>query len=98
MTSVSSGGTLLRAASACRELGAKEVYAGVTHPVFSAKAQDILSNDAIQKIVVTDTVPVMHIPQDIREKKVVVLSTALLLARAIECIYQGGSIVGTIRK
>ena len=89
---ISSGGTLLRAAKACHELGAIAVCAAATHPVFSKKANEILSSDVLQKIVVTDTVPVMHLSPEVK-KKITVLSVAPLFARAIECIYTGKSIV-----
>lgn len=89
---IASGGTLLRAATACLEQGAKEVYAAATHPVFSEKASEILNNPALKKIVVTDTVPVMNLEKNTK-MKITVLSIVPLFARAIECIYNGGSIV-----
>jgi ribose-phosphate pyrophosphokinase len=89
---ISSGGTLVRAAKACHQQGAREVYAAATPPVFSKQANDILNSDVLQKIVVTDSVPLMHLNPEVK-KKIVVISVAPLLARAIESIYHGKSIV-----
>jgi ribose-phosphate pyrophosphokinase len=52
---ISTGGTMLRAALACRERGAKAVHAIATHGLFG-KGAGALFNSVINSIVVTDSV------------------------------------------
>lgn len=53
---ISSGGTMLRAALACRERGARSVYAIATHGLFGKGAGSLFESPAIERIVVTDSV------------------------------------------
>jgi len=50
-----SGGTLAKAAQYLKEQGADKIYAVVTH--LSGDAQKALDSDAIEKLIVTDTLP-----------------------------------------
>src|SRR5260370_1407344 len=54
---VSTGGTLLRAARAARKAGATRVIALVPHGLFMPGAAEVIADPAIERIVVTDTVP-----------------------------------------
>jgi ribose-phosphate pyrophosphokinase len=54
---VDTGGTLVRAAAALMNQGAKEVYACCTHPVLSGQAVKILTESPIKEMVVTDSIP-----------------------------------------
>jgi ribose-phosphate pyrophosphokinase len=85
---ISSGTTMVRAAEACRDRGATAVYAVATHAVFGRGAQEALSNDALDKILVTDSVA-----PGISMAKLQVLSVAGLFADAISRIHSGGSVV-----
>ena len=49
-------GTLCHAADALKEKGASSVYAYITHPIFSGKAEENISNSSIDSIIVTDTI------------------------------------------
>lgn len=53
---VFTGGSLISMAEQCVKLGAKEVYAAVTHGVLTPGAQKKIANSPIQKLYVTDTV------------------------------------------
>jgi ribose-phosphate pyrophosphokinase len=93
---ISSGGTILRAANACRKLGANEVYAAATHGIFVGKAGEVLVDDALEQVVVTDTIPPFRLePAAVRDKLVVLDSTALF-AEAIRRIEEGGSITDLV--
>ena len=59
---ISTGGTLLRAARAARQVGARRVIALVTHGLFMAGAADVLAGPAIERLVVTDAVPAFRLP------------------------------------
>jgi len=90
---ISSGTTLARAAESLRARGAKTVYAAATHGVFSEKADQVLSNPALEKIVITDTIPPFRLDADFTRNKVTIVDAAKLFAEAIERIHSGGSIV-----
>jgi ribose-phosphate pyrophosphokinase len=90
---ISSGTTLRRAAESCLARGAKAIYAAASHGVFSDKADQVLSTEALEKIVITDTIPPFRIDPELARDKLVVVDAARLFAGAIERIHSGGSIV-----
>ena len=87
---IDTGGTLCKAAEALKERGAKRVFAYATHAVFSGAATQHLASDAIDEIVVTDTVPLS--PEMKALGKVRVLSLSTMLAEAIRRISNEESI------
>ena len=54
---IDTGGTLCKAAEALKERGAKRVFAYATHAVFSGSAAKHIASDALDEVVVTDTIP-----------------------------------------
>lgn len=93
---IDTGKSVVEAAKALIERGATSVYACCTHPVLSGKALERVEDSPIERLVVTDTIP---IPGDKKSsKKLVVLSVAPLLARAMECIYFNKSLSGEFAK
>ncbi len=84
---VDTAGTLCRAADILMEKGAKSVRAICTHPVLSGKAYENIENSKIQEIIVCDTLPLKK-----KSKKIKVLSTAKLFARAIRNTHEHRSI------
>lgn len=90
---ISSGSTLVRGAETCRAHGAKQVFAAATHAVFSSKAPEMLSHPALEKVVVTDTVPVREPALELLRHKLVVLDTAKFLADVIRELHTDGSLV-----
>jgi ribose-phosphate pyrophosphokinase len=87
---VDTGGTLVRAAYALVEKGAKAVYACCTHPVLSGQAIKVIAESPLKEMIVTDTIP-------LREEakacpKVKVLSVSNLLAEAIRRIFEDESV------
>lgn len=87
---VDTGGTLVRAAYALMEKGAKAVYACCTHPVLSGRAVEILSESPIEEMIVTNTIPLREEAKDC--PKIKVLSVSSLLADAIRRIYEDESV------
>jgi len=90
---ISTGGTLLHAAAACRESGAEKVYAAAAHGIFVGAANRLLSGTELDKIVVTDTIPPFRLDSELSRNKLTVLSAAPLFAEAIRRIHTGGSLV-----
>jgi ribose-phosphate pyrophosphokinase len=94
---ISSGTTILRAAKAARAAGARRVYAAASHGVFSADAAGVLADAALDRVVITDTVPPLHLPAQLVAEKVTVLDAAPLFGEAIRRIHSGGSLVELLR-
>ncbi|MBI2020543.1 ribose-phosphate pyrophosphokinase [Candidatus Daviesbacteria bacterium] len=86
---IDTAGTLCEAADLLLERGAKSVSAAATHGLFSPPAYDRISKSSIDKIFITDTVPIKK--EFLKNPKIIVISVAQLLAEAIECIYTGES-------
>lgn len=93
---ISSGTTLARAAAACQAHGARKVYAAATHGVFSRQSSQTLSHSALEKIIITNTIPPFRLDADFVQKRLVVLDVAALFAEAVRRIHSGGSIVELI--
>jgi ribose-phosphate pyrophosphokinase len=53
---IDSGGTIVNAAKALKERGAKEVYVNITHGVLSGEAVKKIKNPVIKNKVITDTI------------------------------------------
>jgi ribose-phosphate pyrophosphokinase len=87
---IDTAGTLCAAASTVLEAGAKRVIACATHGVFSGPAYERLAyeNSRIEKIVVTDTIPLRPGHPD----NIVQLSTAQTLADSIRRIFTDDSV------
>jgi len=89
---IDTAGTIVNAAKAIKEKGAKEVYATCTHPVFSGPAVQRLSTAIkeghIKEVVVTDSIPL----GEKHFEGVNVLTISGMLAEAIRRIHFGESI------
>jgi ribose-phosphate pyrophosphokinase len=86
---VVSCGTLSRAAIALKDLGAKAVYAAVTHGVFTERSMEALDGSPIELLFVTNSV---EPKASALSSKVEVVSVAPLLGEAIRRIHNRESI------
>ena len=86
---ISTGGTLVRAARAARKAGAKRVLALVTHGLFTPGAEAALTDAAIDRIAVTDSVPAFRLKAEAARAKIDTLPVAPLLAEAIRRLHGG---------
>ncbi len=87
---IDTAGTLTAAAQATLAHGAKRVIAAATHGVFSGPAVERIQNSPIEKVIVTDTIPLSIAAQSC--KKIVQLTVADLLAEAIHRIHNYDSV------
>lgn len=78
---VDTAGTLVKAARALKEHGAKKVMAYCTHPVLSGNAVARIAESDLDELVVTDTIPLRD--DALACKKIRVVSIAGLLAETI---------------
>jgi ribose-phosphate pyrophosphokinase len=84
-----SGGTLIEMAVACKERGARDIYACVTHGVFSKGSAEKLARSPIKELVVTDTISYRFEPLAPCCK---VISVAGLFSNAIQSIHRRESV------
>lgn len=80
---ISSGGTLLRAADACRKGGAKLVFAAATHGLFNSEALAALADSGLDGLVVADTVPAPATLSSALGSRLTILDSTPLVATAI---------------
>jgi ribose-phosphate pyrophosphokinase len=86
---IDTGRTIVKAAEALKKQGALGIVVAATHAIFSDPAVEILQNEVIDSVVVTDTLP---IPDEKRWDRLTVLPIAPLLARAIHEVFDDGSV------
>ena len=90
---ISTGTTMTRAAAACRERGALAVHAAAAHGLFIGDASAVLEDPALDRVVITDTVPPFRLDPALVKRKLTVLDAAALCAEAIRRLHEGGSLV-----
>ncbi len=87
---IDTAGTVTQAAAAIAEHGAKRVVAACAHAVLSGPALDRINESSLEKVIVTNTIPMDN--QLKKCKKLKVLSVAPLLGEAIKRIHEETSI------
>lgn len=87
---VDTAGTLVEATKTLLEKGAKAVYACVTHAVLSGPAVERICNSPLEKLIVTDTLPLRE--EVIKCGKITCVSAGRLFAQAIRSIHNEDSI------
>ncbi len=86
---IDTGGTIVAAAELMLEKGAARVFVATTHAVFSGPAVERLQSSGVEQVVVTNTLP---LPPEKRFDKLVVLSVAPIIARAIHAVFEDTSV------
>ena len=87
---IDSGGTIVNAAQALINRGAKEVHVYITHGVLSGEAVDRIKKSRIKKLVITDTID--NSSKIRNAKNIEVLTISNLLAEAIKRISNSTSV------
>ena len=87
------GGTICKVADALSAAGANKVYACFTHAVLSGGAVENLSNSSLEKIIVTNTIPLCDKAHSLKEAgRIEILSVGNLLANGIKSIHDETSV------
>jgi len=86
---IDTAGSVVNGAEALLGKGAKAVYAACTHPVLSDPAYDRIAASPVKEVVVTDTIPLR---EGVDREKIVVLSTADILADTIRNVFTDDSV------
>jgi ribose-phosphate pyrophosphokinase len=87
---VDTASTLTLGVEALKREGARRIFAACTHPVLSGEAVDRIEKSGLEKIFVTDTIPLKENAVD--SQKFQVLSAAELFGEAIRRINEGSSV------
>jgi len=86
---IDTGGTIVAAAELLKKRGAKDVWAMATHGLLSGPAVDRLKNAPIDRIVLTNSLP---LPPEKQLPNVEVLSVAPLIAEALGAVFDDTSV------
>ena len=87
---IDSGGTIVNAAKALKEKGAKDVYVYITHAVLSGEAIHKIEKSQIKKLITTDTI---DNSKKIRKgKKIEIISLAPIISEAMKRIANSTSV------
>lgn len=86
---ISTGSSIVEASKFLKENGAKDIYICATHPVLCGQAIEKLKNAPVQRIVVSDSIP---IPRKDELPNLEVISLAWYLGEAIRRIHNSDSV------
>lgn len=89
---ISTAGSLVETVNIAREMGAREVYVGVTHGVYTGPAIERIAGLDVTQVASTNTVLVPEDKINGAQRKLVVLDVAPLFANAISNIHTGESV------
>jgi ribose-phosphate pyrophosphokinase len=84
---VDTAGTMVKAASSLKDLGANSVMACCTHPVLSGPAYERIEEGALDELVVANTIPMTR-----QSSKIKMLSTATMLGEVIRRVHNNESV------
>lgn len=87
---IDTGGTIVQAAQALVDNGAKTVYACCTHGVLSGKAIERINNSPLTELIATNTIPLSE--EGLRSTKIRVLDVSPILGEAIKRIHSDASV------
>jgi len=87
---VDTAGTLVLSAEALKREGAHRIFAAATHPVLSGPAVERIMGSPIEKMIVTNTIPLAEASKVC--PKIELLSVAELFGEAIRRINEGSSV------
>jgi ribose-phosphate pyrophosphokinase len=84
---IDTAGTMVKAASSLKDLGAASVMACCTHPVLSGPALERIEDGALDELVVANTIPIEN-----ASPKIKILSTASMLGEVIRRVHNNESV------
>ncbi len=87
---IDSGGTIVNAAKALKDKGAKDIYVFITHAVLSGEAVNKIQKSQIKKLITTDTID--NSKKIKTSKKIEVISIAPMISEAMKRISNSTSV------
>jgi len=86
---ISTAGSICGAAEMVKRAGASRIYLAATHGIFAGKALELIAAAPVERVVVTDSVPLARADET---TKVEVLTVAPLLGEAVKRIHRNESV------
>ena len=87
---IDSGGTIVNAAQALKNKGAKDIYVYITHGVLSGNAVEKIEKSKIKKLITTDTID--NSKKISKSKKIEIISIAPIISEAMKRIANSTSV------
>ncbi len=87
---IDSGGTIVNAAKALKDKGAKDIYVFITHAVLSGEAVNKIQKSQIKKLITTDTID--NSKKIKKSKKIEIISIAPMISEAMKRISNSTSV------
>jgi len=87
---IDTGGTIVNAAKALKDKGAKDVYVYITHAVLSGEAIHKIEKSQIKKLITTDTID--NLKKIGKSKKIEIISLAPIISEAMKRIANSTSV------
>ena len=91
---ISTGHTLVEASEALLERGARTVHACAVHPIFAGNAIKMLQDSPIERLFVTDTIPV---DDELVNGKIQLVNTHDLFGEAVRRIHNDESVTALFK-
>lgn len=89
---IDTAGTIVQAADILKKKGAKSVSVFITHAVLSGPAAERIKNSVIDRLYLTDTIPIDPFKKELMKDKLCILSVNELFGQAIERIHLNHSV------
>ena len=86
---IDTGGTIIKAAEWLKKAGAKKIYLAATHGIFSKTFNNFEKCDAIDKVLVSDSIPTVR---QIKSNKLEIISLDNMIAKTIDADISSKSI------
>lgn len=86
---IDTGGTIVKAAGALKEAGAKKVLVAATHGIFSKGFDHFDAAENIDKVLITDSIGTVH---NYKSKKLKVVSLDKIVAKTIKATIESSSV------
>ena len=87
---ISTGGTMVRAARACRSAGATKVFAAAAHGLFVGGATELFAAPEIDGITVANTVPAFRVTAEAALQRLAILDVSEMIGRAVAACRDAG--------
>lgn len=84
---ISTGNTLARAAKACREGGALQVFTAAAHGLFVGGAAELFSAPEIRGITIANTVPPFRLPANVAAQRLMIVDVSGVVAQAVRACH-----------
>ncbi len=93
---IATGGTIYEASKILKQHGAGKIYVAATHGVLAGQAVERLAKAPMEKIIITDTIPMCSRLAPLRDR-LTVLSVAPLVGEAIKRIHLNKSVSAVLQ-